>query len=189
VREREANELAAKASRPTNPRQKHSLKAKRLCKQEKHGALPRLLDLSHNGVMECAAVVRWCGCASDGHPILPLMPQMAVVRGSFLYLFAADGDLLPTTRALSSISLFGATITTVPHYYDERMPTLHHLIHLRLTSAWHGRLTLYLQLRSEAQMRSWASDLGPPPEISPRPPGDRPKIASIAPRSTGARPP
>ena len=159
VREREANLRAEKAARPRNPRSKHSLKAQKLMRLEKQHNMPKLLELSHNGVMERAGLVRWCGCASDGRPILPFVPQMIVARGSFLYLFPPEGDLHPTTRAISAIPIYAASVKTIPHYFDDRLPTLKDMIHIKLEIKWKRRQTIYLQLRSEEQMRAWATDL------------------------------
>ena len=167
-----AREAAAKAARPTAERKKHSAKAKWL-NQHPHN-LPKLHELSHSGVMERAGVVRWCNCASDGRPILPFASQLIVARGSFLYLFPSEGELMPTTRALSAIPVYHAAVTPVAEYLvredgmmipDDRLPRdgLKWLIRVDLTIPWvhatvrHARL--YLQLRSEPQMRAWAADL------------------------------
>jgi hypothetical protein len=84
-----------------------------------------------------------------------------VARGSFLYLFEAEGELLPTTRAVDAIPIFGAHIMCIPEYYDDRMlaTNLKHLLDVRLNIAWKGKLRFYMQLRSEPQMRAWHSDL------------------------------
>jgi uncharacterized membrane protein YgcG len=152
-------ERAAKAAKPTGHRAKHVAKAKRLAQRAAHGALPMLLDLSHNGVMERAGTVRWCHSAADGRPILPFAAQTVVCRGSFLYLFAADGELLPTTRAASAIPLYKAQVLPIPEYYDDRLPVLKCLLDLRLAISWNGHSRLYLQFRSDPQMRTWAADL------------------------------
>ena len=52
---------AAKLAKPTDPRKKHLAKFRRLMKSK----LPTILDLSHNGVLERAGVVRWCAAGSD----------------------------------------------------------------------------------------------------------------------------
>ena len=88
------------------------------------GKLPTILDLSHNGVLERAGVVRWCFAASDGRPVLPFTTNLLVARGSFLYLFSPQGELLPSTAALSAICIFGAHLQAVPEYLDERLPLL-----------------------------------------------------------------
>jgi len=75
---------AAKLAKPRDPRKKHLAKFRRLMK----GKLPTILDLSHNGVLERAGVVRWCFAASDGRPVLPFTTNLLVARGSFLYLFS-----------------------------------------------------------------------------------------------------
>ena len=122
--------------------------------EKQHNAL--LLELSHN-VMERAGLVRWCG--SRWAAILPFVPQMIVARGSFLYLFPPEGDLHPTTRAISAIPIYAASVKTIPHYFDDRLPTLKDMIHIKLEIKWKRRQTIYLQLRSEEQMRAWATDL------------------------------
>ena len=160
VRETETRNRMRKDAKPMNNKRKHVAKAKELIKLESHGSLPKLHELSHNGVMERAGVVRWCRCGSDGRPVMPFTAQLVVARGSFLYLFpAAEGELLPTSRAVSAIPIFAAKIACVPQYYDDRMPLMQHLIHIHLRIAWHGMWYLYLQLRDEVQMRAWATDL------------------------------
>ena len=159
LRSQEEEAAAARAAKPTGHRAKHLAKAKRLAAKAQHGALPRLLELSHNGVMERAGTVRWCHAASDGRPILPFMAQTVVARGSFLYLFSAEGELLPTTRATAAIPIYNARVSAVPEYVDERLPPLKFLLDIRLAIAWQRKGRLYMQLRTDAQMRAWAADL------------------------------
>ena len=47
----------------------------------------------------------------------------------------------------------------MPLHYDDRMPLMRHMIHLRLPIPWHGMQRLYLQLRDEQQMKAWVTDL------------------------------
>ena len=159
LRSLEAQEREEKAAKPTGHRAKHVAKAKKLEARAAHGNMPKLLELSHSGVVERAGTVRWCHSSSDGRPILPFTPQTVVCRGSFLYLFAADGELMPTTRALSAIPLYKARVLTIPEHYDDRLPALKSMIDLRLSIPWRGKLRLYLQFRDDQQMRIWAADL------------------------------
>ena len=146
---------AAKAAKPTELRKKHMVKLRRLMK----GPLPRLVDLSHNGIMERAGVVRLCFGASDGRPMLPFEAYTLVARGSFLYLFPAEGELLPSTYALSAICVFGAKAIALPAYHDERLPMQRFLVAVRLSMVWKEHHMFFLQLRNAPQMRAWCEDL------------------------------
>ena len=87
-----------KAAKPKDPRKKHLAKLRRLM----NGPLPRLVDLSHNGVMERAGVVRWCYAdKDDGRPMPPFTTNTLVARGSFLYLFHAGGCRLITASSVA----------------------------------------------------------------------------------------
>lgn len=125
---------AAKAARPHDPRKKHRHKTMILANERVRGTLPRLVDLTHNGVMERAGPAKWTVAASDGRPVLPMANQLVVCRGSFLYVFttpgagvlprvgslgrckgrAPDDELLPTARAVEAIPLYSAQATGIP---------------------------------------------------------------------------
>ena len=163
ILEKQARELwqgqaarrATKAAKPTDPRAKHLAKLRKLMK----GDLPTLSELSFNGVMERAGIVRWCAAASDGRPILPFETKLIVARGSFLYLFSGNGDVVPSSRSLSAICVYGAKCIAMPLYQDDRTPQQRHLIAVRLSMLWQRRQMIFLQLRDHAQMAAWVADL------------------------------
>ncbi len=152
---------AIKAAKPTDPYRKHRKKTLRLAKARGQGKLPRLLDLTHNGVMERAGLAGWCvASVKDGRPMLPMTPQLLVCKGSFLYVFSPEGDeRLPTSRALDAVPLYSAQATCIPSYIDERLPDLANLVAVELTLPWRGRSRIYLQFDSPAMMGAWEKDI------------------------------
>lgn len=155
-----------KASREEAPRKKHEEKATRLARDAggliRRNHLPTLTELSHNGVLERAGVLRWT-VATDDHgiprPTLPLRSAFFAARGSFLYLFAGDEEALPSRRAQGAVPLFNAKFKAHRRFEYEGLPPMENLIQAHLSIAWRGKKNYFLEAASESQMREWCADL------------------------------